>query len=83
MFGWENGKGWGPCQKARRCGKGAREGFEVVGGVGIGICPMCWFVIPRPGYVLFPSLVTHAVPCSRPVSVSMSLWLVHEHIEVV
>jgi hypothetical protein len=37
VFGWENGKGWGPCQKARRCGKGAREEFEVVGGVGIGV----------------------------------------------
>ena len=42
---------------------------------------MCWFIIPHPGCVLFPSLVVHAVPCSRPVSALMLLWLVHERIE--
>jgi len=39
---------------------------------------MCWFIIPHPGCVLFPSLVAHAIPCSGPLSALMSLWLVHE-----
>ena len=38
---------------------------------------MCWSSF----LILFPSLVVHAIPCSRPLSTSMSLWLVHERIE--
>ena len=55
VFGWENGNGWGPCQKARRCGKGTWEGFEVVGGVGIGV----WLEWEKRLWVLMSMWLVH------------------------